>query len=338
MKSWLMVLMVLFFGQAGSAWATCRAGAVDARFGSAQISADAPVGTEVGNTTVTVTYTCDSATLTAGNKTNDVVFQLKPTGAFTAIDFVYPTGVAGIGVRLSEQSTGLFVVKPGRDRVSTAVNSFCWRRMSGGYDDEGCGKLPAGYCQLGSNGGQCSISFRASLVKLGAFTAGRLDSKYGNIEYYSPGVSGGSLLAEMRISGTVAVRASCTIRDMYVDLGKVGLNSLPGTGAIPAKQFDVTVTGCAPNQSITMSFSTLRQSGTVCQGLMSNGAGGTATGVGIKITHGDGTTLCWGETLSYPGRPDGIVKVPLRAAMTRLTSNPQPGTVVGTMTVQVSYL
>jgi type 1 fimbria pilin len=344
MKWLLMILMMLFFGQAGNALAACTATIGNIDFGDQHVGDAAPVGTEFASAPVTVTYHCDSSILHTPmkNLSNDVVFQIKPSGMSTARDFVYRTAVEGVGIRLREESTGLFIIKDNQVRFPNATSSFCWRQMSGQFNDERCGKLPPRQCPLTERGGQCSIRLTATLVKLGPTSSGSLNGQYANIQYYSPGVTTSVQVGAMRITGSIRPRTSCTMRDLNVDLGSVSLTTLKATGSLPPKQFDLSLTGCDPQRLTTVFFSTPKQVGEDCDGIIANSAGaegfkGAATGVGIRVTRHAGTRVCWYEDIRIGLRPSGIISFPMQAAMMRLTPNPSAGSVVGKMFVHVTY-
>lgn len=289
---------------------------------------------------VTVSFNCDSGTLGIrgqfGYISNDVVFQFKAKGPATAIPYVYPSNLAGVGVRIKEQSTQLFLATPGAPINSVATTSFCWRQMAPPYADEGCGKLPPSKCPLASGGGICNISFNAKLVKTGPVVGGALGFPFASISYYSPGVTNGFDVGTLSVGGTVRVGAVCKMQDMNVSLGRASVSALSSASLTPVP-FNINLTGCEANQGIDLSFATMRQAGAKCDGLMNNATGATAQGVGIKVSRNSNVPLCWGSKITYTSAADGSLAVPMAAVMQKLADPVTPGTVWGAIVVSASY-
>lgn len=346
----LVVMLVVF---TSNAQAQCSATSMTMNFGNVTVADNAAVGSTFGSASVTVTYNCTSNVIWQQQvggvwRSNDIIFQMQPPGPSTSINYVYPTNVPGVGIRIREQSTNLFLVMPGAGRGGDATNSFCWRTMTGMFNDEGCGRLPSNQCPLTSNGGSCRITTTGTLVKTGAIQAGTLSWTAVNLGYYAPGVSvGNNRIGTIALSGLISVGSggggtTCrfSVSPNPVDMGSVPLNSLSVGGSSPEKIINITAANCSGTNARMNVKPMVATIGTNCSGQMENT--GSARGVGIALSYDGPDTyvpVCWNQDFTpwEDVRSPTVRRYRFSVAMRRFQQNATGGTVQGRIIVTVNY-
>jgi major type 1 subunit fimbrin (pilin) len=157
-------------------------------------------------------------------------------------------------------------------------------------------------------------------------------------------------VTSLRKIGFVGSTCTVTTPSVNVDLGQVKLDNKAGFGSAQgstsaAKDFLVNLncdTGASGSYGVYMQLAATASSGLASSGVFSLGAGSTATGLGIQLLRGSGTSRTpvkfdtpW-QIGTFP-MTDANLSVPLSARYYQTGATISPGTANGTATFTITY-
>lgn len=337
-----VVLVLLLVGLAplsSRAAITCGTGNVNKVFAAGTLSI--PVNSAVGSTAGTLapgTFQFSCRFLSTSSPTNvtsaTLYADLKTTAPLVAgFSDVYQTGIAGLGVRYSFDSTDCnashVVLANGAVRLSCPFSG----PLDGPY-------MPANVTVTASLIITGAIASGASgFVSAPAVTIGFATSDQGGYWNQSPLYTGSAT--------GVLIHATCSVNESNVGVSMPEVNTRAfesGVGAVAGPQaFSLSLicsSGSKVLITLTDSVNPANRSTTLALA-----SGSSAQGIGVQLVNSSGTAVAFGPDSATPGNanqwtvgssPDGTLQIPLTARYVR-TGTVAPGSVKALATFTMSY-
>lgn len=280
-------------------------------YGSLGISNSLPVGAVIPGSERSFRITGACASSSTFNK--DIVACPVSGSAVAGMTGVYPTGHAGIGMRMRDQN--------GNPLVGTG--SCATTSSLGKTDAAGKFDLPASF----------------ELVKTGPVATGPIQSATYNTGVLNTGYGLNGNNGNISVLSTVVLReVTCSVKtgtaNQTISLPSASARSLASVGQTSERTpFQITMT-CDPGIAISIKF----ESATADSGVASVlGSTGGATGVGVQLLDSTQKPVVLGQVLPLLALTTGNVTFPFFAQYYRLSAAIHPGPVNAAAIFTMSY-
>ncbi|MCA8293764.1 fimbrial protein [Burkholderia sp. AU30198] len=276
--------------------------------GKFNVPRDAPIGTVIAKFSFNTGFDANERILSQCSSSFPASFLPVSTPHGAATDKVFPTGVQGVGVKLSIYSEAVFAPS------SWTLSSY--------------------NIQWGSPAYVVTYAF----VKTGPISAGTVSSV--DVPTAQQVLDGNTFV---RIAATGSVEfgsAACQTSDVAVDLGTRNRgDKFTGIGyTTPPVGFDLAFRNC-PAEVARIGYQLVSPAGSIDakNGVFKLSSNSSAKGIGIRVTRADGTPVALETMNTFDTKGAADHTIALRASYYQSAAKITPGSADGQLAVTVNY-